>query len=92
MRQYRLTPRFFVLLIAVTLIVFSVSTVVAVGRLNAECKALASFEEEYDAAALKCAELETEISYVQTDEYVERAARDQLGWIYANEYRYTYQR
>lgn len=88
MRQYQITPRFFALLIGVMLVLFTVSAVVAMGRLNAERRALASFEEQFNAVALQCAELETEVSYVQTDAYVERAAREMLGWSYPNEYHY----
>ena len=34
-------------------------------------------------------ELEKEIEFVQTDEYVERAARDELGLIMPGEVRYV---
>lgn len=44
---------------------------------------------ERDQIVREIGELEKEIEFVQTDEYVERAARDELGLIMPGEVRYV---
>jgi len=48
-----------------------------------------ALEQEKAALAAQIAQLKDEIAFAQTDEYVERVARDELGLIQPGEVRYV---
>ena len=89
MHRYRIAPRFYVFLIAVMLIVFGVSFAVSYGRLQGEIDQLNAAKAEQDALTAEIAALKQEYTDIQTDEYVERIARDELGMLYPGEIRYV---
>ena len=89
MRKYQIRPRFWLLLSLAAALVFSGSMLVARGRLNAESAQVAALTEQRDQLVRDIGDLQEEISFVQTDEYVERAARDELGLIMPGEVRYV---
>lgn len=89
MHRYRIAPRFYVFLIAVMLIVFGVSFAVSYGRLQSEIDQLNAAKAEQDALTAEIAALKQEYTDIQTDEYVERIARDELGMLYPGEIRYV---
>ncbi len=85
----RTTPKFWVFMIATMLIVFSVSFGVLQYRYSEGERQLARIREYRDDLDLKVRELNDELEYVQTDAYIMRAARDQLGLIMPSEVRYV---
>lgn len=89
MRRYRVTYRFYGMLALVMCVLFAVSFFVARGRLAGAMNALADKKAARAEVADQVASLEDEFAYTQTDAYVERTARDELGLIYPGEYRYV---
>ncbi|HIU34019.1 MAG TPA: septum formation initiator family protein [Candidatus Pullichristensenella excrementigallinarum] len=88
-RRYHAKPKFYLLLAGLLVIGFSISYLVANSRLSAASDALASKIAQRDEIVQEIGELEKEIAFAQTDEYVERAARDELGLIMPGEIRYV---
>lgn len=89
MRKYRVQPRFWLFLTALMVMAFSVSLLVANQRLSAETDNLNAKIDARDALVSTIGDLEEEITFTQTDEYIERAARDELGLIMPGEVRYV---
>ncbi|MBQ4090445.1 MAG: septum formation initiator family protein [Clostridia bacterium] len=89
MHRYRIAPRFYVFLIAVMLVVFGVSFAVSYSRLQDEIDQLNAAKAEQDALTAEIAALRQEYTDIQTDEYVERIAREELGMLYPGEIRYV---
>ena len=50
---------------------------------------MSALTEQRDQLVREIGELQEEIDFVQTDAYVERAARDELGLIMPGEVRYV---
>lgn len=88
-RKYQVRPRFWLLLTLITVLVFATSFLVAQHRLNADKAALNAKIAERDEIVREIGALEKQISFAQTDTYVERAARDGLGFIKPGEIRYV---
>lgn len=87
--RLRIQPRFCVILIAVMLIVFSLSLTLACRELRTGAAKLDQVRTEYAALQAELTELREELAYAQTDEYVERVARDELGLLRPGEIRYV---
>lgn len=88
-RRYQVKPRFWLTLSVTAALVFSVSFLVTRARLEAQAVRVQERIAERDQIVREIGELENEIDFVQTDEYVERAARDELGLIMPGEVRYV---
>ena len=58
-------------------------------RLDAASAQVSALTEQRDQLVREIGELQEEIDFVQTDAYVERAARDELGLIMPGEVRYV---
>ena len=84
----KLSAQFWAMLIAATLMVFSVSFIVLQHRCAEGERRLSQVKAKHTQLYLKMMDLEEEMKYVQTDDYIERSARDDLGLIMPNEYRY----
>ena len=89
MRRLHVRPRFWLLLSLTAALVFCVSLLVAQSRLNAAGAQVDALTQQRDALVREIGELQEEIDFVQTDAYVERAARDELGLIMPGEVRYV---
>lgn len=89
MHRYRIAPRFYGFLIAVMLIIFGVSFAVSYGRLRDEMGELSAARAEQAALSAQVAEKRQEYTDIQSDEYIERIARDELGMLYPGEIRYV---
>ena len=89
MRKYHVTYRFYGMLALLLCVLFAVSFFVARGRLSGAMSTLADKKAARTEVADQVASLQDEFSYAQTDAYVERTARDELGLIYPGEYRYV---
>lgn len=85
----RTTPKFWLLMIVTMLIVYGVSFGVLQHRYVAGERQLARIRDYRDDLDLQVRDLNEELEYVQTDAYIIRAARDQLGLIMPREVRYV---
>ncbi|HIQ83716.1 MAG TPA: septum formation initiator family protein [Candidatus Pullichristensenella stercorigallinarum] len=87
--KYHIKPRFWLMLSLTAALVFSVSFLVARNRLDAAAAEVAALEAQRDQLVREIGTLQDEINFAQTDEYIERAARDELGLIMPGEVRYV---
>jgi len=87
--QLRITPRFCLILICFMLVVFSVSIGVSRMDLARGTEKLEAVYSEYAELEQQLRQLREDLAYVQTDEYVERVARDELGMMRPGEIRYV---
>lgn len=85
----RTTPKFWLLMIFTTIVVFSVSLGVLQHRYVQGARQLDSIRDYRDGLILQVRDLTDALAYAQTDEYIIRAARDQLGLIMPGEVRYV---
>ena len=85
----RVTPKFWLLVIAVTLVNFGTSFAVLQARYSQGQRQLAQVEKNRNELFLKVDELSEQLEYARTDEYVMRTARDELGMIMPDEVRYV---
>ncbi|MBQ9952477.1 MAG: septum formation initiator family protein [Clostridia bacterium] len=87
--RLKIRPRFCLFLIAVMIVVFGASIAVARHDLRAGEAKLAQVQDEYAALQEQLVQLREELAFSQTDEYVERVARDELGLLMPGEIRYV---
>ena len=85
----RTTPKFWLVMIAVTAVVFGASFLALQGRLNRENRQLGEVTAYRDALSGQVEELSAKLEFAQTDDYVIRTARDELGMIMPDEVRYV---
>ena len=85
----RVKPRFWVIMIALTLIVFLTSFAVMNGRYAQGEQRLKKAQADRDALILQVSALSEQLAFAQTDDYVIRTARDELGMIMPGEVRYV---
>ena len=85
----RVTPKFWLLVIAVTLMIFGTSFAVLQARYAQGERQLKQVERYRNELFLKVDELSDRLAYAQTDDYVVRTARDELGMIMPDEVRYV---
>jgi cell division protein FtsB len=81
-------PRFFVLLSVIAALVFAVGVMAVRGRMARDAEVLQQLRREQQTLVDSISELEDELEYAQTDEYVENAAREELNMIMPGEIRY----
>ena len=85
----RVKPRFWGFMIAVTLVVFLISFAVMRIRYTQGEQRMAKAKEEHSALAVQANLLTDQLAFAQTDDYVVRVARDELGMIMPGEIRYV---
>ena len=85
----RVKPRFWLFMIAVTVLVFLTSFAVLRGRYAAGAQRLDQIRRERDELVLQVNALSDQLKFAQTDDYVIRTARDELGMIMPGEVRYV---
>ena len=85
----RATPKFWVFMIAVTVLVFGVSFLVMQHRYEQGVRQLQQVRAYRDQLTLQVQDLNDQLAYAQTDDFIIRAARDQLGMIMPGEVRYV---
>ena len=88
MQGRKAKPRFFILMSVVAALVFVAGTTAVRVRMDQDAELLQQIRMEQQALVDEIGQLEQEIEYVQSDEYIENAARDELGWIKPGELRY----
>lgn len=89
MRRVNPKPRFYLIMFLVLAVVLGTSFAVAEGKLREGRARLAERTAERDALVNRVGELQSEIDFAQTDAYIERMARDELGLIMPDEIRYV---
>lgn len=87
--RLRVKPRFWVFMIAVTLLVFFASFAVLRARYAQGEARLQQAREDRDKLILQVNGLSDELAFARTDDYVIRTARDELGMIMPGEVRYV---
>lgn len=76
-------------MIVITLIVFLTSFMVMRGRYAQGAEQLRQAQRERDELILQVDALSDQLDFAQTDDYVIRVARDELGMIMPGEVRYV---
>lgn len=89
MRRLNPRPRFYLMMLAILLVVMSISFGVIESGMRRGRAVLAEKKAERDALVGEIGNLQKEIDFAQTDAYIERVARDELGLIMPNEVRYV---
>ncbi len=89
MRRFNPRPRFYMFMIVALLAVLAVSFTVGALKLREGDAVLADKKQERNALSAEISDLQSEIDFAQTDEFVERTARDELGLIMPGEIRYV---
>lgn len=84
----RVRPRFWLFVIGVMLIVFAIGGISAQRTLAKGGAELTELAEERARLNAEREELTEAYAFVQTDEYVIRTARNELGMLMPNEVRY----
>ena len=87
--RVRIQPRFWCFVIVVTLLVFSASVGVLQHRYAQVTRELKDMRAYRDQLRVQADALSDALEYAQTDAYVERVARDELGMILPGEVRYA---
>ena len=85
----KFTARFWLFMIVTMLIVFSVSFGVLQHRYRQGEQQLTEICARRNELILEIQDLEKELAYSKTDDYIVRAAKDQLGYIMPGEVRYV---
>jgi len=85
----RTTPKFWMFMIVSMLVVFGACFGVLLNQYLQGAERLEQVEAYRDELIARVDALSHEMDYVQTDEYIMRAARDELGLIMPGEVRYV---
>lgn len=85
----RVRPKFWLFVIALMLIVFGTSFAFARQNLREGNARLAEVTAERNALIEEVQSLQTALDFTETDEYVIRTARNELGMIMPGEVRYV---
>ena len=88
-RRVNIKPRFWVFLIAVMLVCFGMSSAVAQLHYSRVSQRVYDLSNEKLELTSRIAALSSQLRYVQTDDYIERVARDELNMIMPGEIRYV---
>ena len=88
-RKISIQPRFWIFVIVVMLICFGTSYAVTQLRYGQVTQHVNALNQEKVGLIDRISELSSELSYVRTDAYVERVARDELNMIRPGEIRYV---
>ena len=87
--RLRARPRFFLTLISAMILAFCISFAVSQRSLSAGERELADANAERSALLDEVEALSAQLEFAQTDEYVVRVARDELGMLMPGEIRYV---
>jgi len=85
----RTTPKFWIFMIVSMLVVFGACFGVLLNQYLDGAQRLEQVQSARDELISQVDALSHEMDYVQTDEYIMRAARDELGLIMPGEIRYV---
>jgi len=88
-RRIHVRPRFFIMAIVIMALVFGAGHIAAQRSLAAGARQLSLLQEQTIALSMQIAETKEEIDFAQTDDYILRIAREELGLILPGEIRYV---
>lgn len=88
-RTLNISPRFWVLLIVVTIVLLAITISSHLSAIRAQTATIASLEAELSAEQIIVADLRRKIDFTQTDAYKEQAARRYLDMAYPDEIRFV---
>ena len=88
-RRITVKPRFYVLLVLIVAIIFCVQFVKAEKRLAAQAQTIEQLDEQILAAQTGNDSLTAQIAATGSLASVEESARNELGWVYADEIVYV---
>lgn len=88
-RRMNVQPRFWVFLIGVMLLCFTLSFVVGHVHYRKTENQVLQLSTQKLALLSRITQLNSQLDYVQTDAYVQRVARDELNMIMPGEIRYV---
>lgn len=83
------TPKFWAFMIITMLVIFICCFIVVWNQYARGRNRLEQVEAYRDELVQQVEDLSEELEYAQTDDYIERAARDELGMIKPGEVRYV---
>lgn len=83
------TPKFWAFMIITMLVIFICCFIVVWNQYAQGRNRLEQVEAYRDELVQQVEDLSEELEYAQTDDYIERAARDELGMIKPGEVRYV---
>ena len=88
-RRVNVQPRFWAFVIVAMLVCFTMSGVVAQLHYNRVAGRVYALSTEKLNLTSRIADLNSQLKYVQTDDYIQRVARDELNMIMPGEIRYV---
>lgn len=88
-RRISVRPRFYVFIITIMLLCFTVSGVASQLHYSRVADRVNDLSVERLAIAARIKDLNSRLNYVRTDAYIERVARDELNMIMPGEIRYV---
>lgn len=88
MHAREVKPRFFILLSVIAAVVFAVGVMAIRTRMANDALVLQEIRRQQQTLVDEIDALEDELEYVQTDEYIENAAREELYMLKPGEIRY----
>lgn len=84
-RRWRVTPRFWSLLVAVFALYMSISYVTGFLQIWRVQKEIARVRAQIEAIEAHNQALREELAYLESDEYIEKVAREELGLVMPGE-------
>ena len=88
-RRVQAKPKFYAFVIFIMILCFGISCAVSANRLNAARSHTEELIQEKEAMQVRIRELNEELEYVKSDEFIIRYARDVLKLVKPGEIRYT---
>ena len=88
-RRVKAKPKFYAIIVVVMLLCFGVSCAVSLHRLSGARAHTDALRQEKEEMELRIRELNEELEYVKSDEFIVRYARDVLKMVRPGEIRYT---
>ena len=87
-RRVQAKPKFYAIIVAVMLLVFGISCAVSAQRVKAAREHADALVKEKEEILVKINELNEELEYVKSDEFIIRHAREVLKLVKPGEIRY----
>lgn len=84
-KRWRVTPRFWVLAVAAFVVYMSVSYLLGFVQILRMQNEIERVRAEIEAVEAQNQQLREELAYLQSDEYIEKVAREELGLVMPGE-------
>lgn len=87
--KFKSMGRFFLTFASMLMVYATVSLVIQYGEYNKRQTELAELEQQKQELILQKEELQHQLEYTKTDEYIEQTMREKLNWAKPGERRYV---